>query len=137
VKTEEIVASIGYCGLICGLCHLAKDCSGCKSETNRCARYLSETGCYQYNCCKERNLKGCWECVEFSCGKDMFSESHDLRLRAFVRFIRDEGLEKFAGCIIRNEINGIRYGYQKDYDGLASEEAVIELLKTGERDEER
>jgi hypothetical protein len=60
----------------------------------------------------------------------MFSESHDLRLRAFVRFIKAEGLEKFAECIIENEKRGVRYGYQKDYDGLETEEDVIELLKT-------
>lgn len=100
---------------------------------NRCQRYLSETGCYQYNCCKERKLNGCWECEDFNCGIDMFSESHDLRLRAFVRFIKDEGLEKFAKFIIENEKKGIKYGYQKDYDGLKSEDDVIKLLKTGIR----
>jgi len=131
LQTKEIVDNIGYCGLLCNLCHLAIDCSGCKTENNTCARYLSETGCYQYNCCKERDLNGCWECVDFNCGKDMFSVSHDLRLRAFVRFIKDEGLEKFGKCIIENERNGIKYGHQKDYDGFETEEDVIKLLKTG------
>ncbi len=63
----------------------------------------------------------------------MFSESHDLRLRAFVRFIKDEGLEELARCVIQNEKAGIRYGYQRDYDGLETEEDVIQLLKTGVR----
>jgi len=67
----------------------------------------------------------------------MFSESHDLRLRSFVRFIKDEGLEKLAKCIIENEIIGIEYGYQKDYDGLETEEDVIKLLKTGIRKEKK
>ena len=63
----------------------------------------------------------------------MFSDSRDLRIRAFVRFIKDEGLEKLAECIIENEKKGIRYGHQKDYDGLETEEDVIKLLKTGIR----
>jgi len=61
----------------------------------------------------------------------MFSESHDIRIRAFIRFINVEGLEKCAKCIITNEKRGIKYGYQKDYDGLKSEADVIRLLKTG------
>ena len=131
MNTIDIVDNIGYCGLVCPLCHLSEDCGGCKSENNRCQRHLSESGCYQYSCCRERRLNGCWECEDFNCGKDMFSESHDIRLRAFVRFIRAEGLAKFARCIIENEKKGIRYGHQKDYDGLETEEDVIELLRTG------
>lgn len=67
----------------------------------------------------------------------MFSESHDLRLRAFIRFIRDESLEKLAECLIENDMNGIRYGHEKDYDGLESEEDVIRLLRAGIRSEEK
>ena len=67
----------------------------------------------------------------------MFSESHDLRLRVFVRFIKDEGLEELARCIIENEKHGIEYGHQKDYDGLETEEDVIKLLKTGIRREKK
>ena len=63
----------------------------------------------------------------------MFSESHDLR--SFVRFIKVEGLEKFAKCIIENEKKDIKYGHQKDYDGLETEGDVIKLLKTGIREE--
>ena len=63
----------------------------------------------------------------------MFSDSHDIRLRAFVRFIKDEGLEKLARCIIENEKKGIKYGFQKDYDGLETEDDVIRLLKTGSK----
>ncbi len=131
MKTSEIINNIGYCGLVCTLCHLSESCGGCKSGNNQCQRYLSDSGCYQYNCCRERKLAGCWECDDFNCGRDMFSESHDLRLGAFVRFIKAEGLETFARCLIENEKRGVKYGYQKDYDGLATEEEVIELLKTG------
>ncbi len=133
LKISHITDNVGYCGLICNLCHLADECGGCKSNSNSCERYLSDTGCYQYSCCKKRKLDGCWECEDFNCGKDMFSETHDVRLRAFVRFIKEHGLEILADCIIRNQNKGIRYGHQKDYDGFETEEEVIELLLTGVR----
>lgn len=63
----------------------------------------------------------------------MFSESHDVRIRAFVRFIKEEGVDRFADCILENEKKGVHYGYQKDYDGFNTEEEVIKLLKTGLR----
>ena len=93
---EEIKNSIGYCGLVCKLCHVADTCDGCKTENNCCGRHLSAEGCYQYNCCVERGLDGCWECKDFSCEKDMFSDSHDIRLRAFVRCAKEEGVDKLA-----------------------------------------
>lgn len=33
---KDINKIIGYCGLICGLCHEAYKCHGCKSEKNCC-----------------------------------------------------------------------------------------------------
>jgi hypothetical protein len=135
LTVEKVRDSIGYCGLVCALCHVAeaKGCGGCKSAENSCGRYLSEPGCHQHRCCTERKLNGCWECPDFDCGADMFSGSHDVRLRAFVRCAREEGLEKLAEHVLRNQRNGIRYGHQKDYDGLGSEEAVLTLLRTGRR----
>lgn len=133
VKVKEVVDSVGYCGLVCRLCHLSDKCSGCKSDNNCCGRHLSDTGCYQYNCCIRKGINGCWECDEFPCSEDMFSESHDLRLRAFIRFIKEEGLDKLAECLVKNQENGTLYGYKKDYDGLESEEAVIKLIKEGRK----
>jgi hypothetical protein len=52
----------------------------------------------------------------------MYSEPHDLRFRAFARFIKEEGLEKLAEYLIANDQKGIKYGYQKDYDFKKSEE---------------
>lgn len=129
----ELKDSIGYCGLVCTLCHLADSCGGCKSTQNSCGRYLSEGGCHQYNCCVERGLNGCWECADFNCGQDMFSDSHDVRLRAFVHCAKEEGLEKLAEYVLRNQLNGVEYGHQKDYDGLDSEETVLRLLRTGSK----
>jgi hypothetical protein len=128
---QVLIDSIAYCGLVCGRCHLRAACGGCKNSAKLCDR--SET-CYQRSCCLQKGLAGCWECAEFPCGKDMHSPAHDVRLRAFVTFIQSEGAGALIDCLLQNEARGIQYGHQRDYDGLGSEEAVIRLLKTGERD---
>jgi hypothetical protein len=63
----------------------------------------------------------------------MFSDSHDIRLRAFVRCAKEEGIEKLAEYIMINQQNGILYGYNKDYDNLGSEDIVLKLLRTGQK----
>ena len=79
----------------------------------------------------KKGIKGCWECGDFSCGRDMHDVSiHGVRLTAFVRFIKENGLKRFAECIYINEKNGIVYHrdpehYTGDYDGYASEKDVI------------
>jgi hypothetical protein len=65
----------------------------------------------------------------------MHSSSHDLRIRAFVAFIKQEGAELLIYCLLQNEARGIHYGYKRDYDGKNSEEEVILLVKTGRRTE--
>lgn len=130
---EELKESVAYCGLVCKLCHSADSCDGCRSENNCCGRHLSSDGCYQYNCCTERGLNGCWECEDFCCEKDMFSNSHDIRLRAFVRCAKEEGIDKLTEYVWENQLNGIYYGYLKDYDGLVSEDAVLKLLRSGQK----
>ncbi|MDD3335095.1 MAG: DUF3795 domain-containing protein [Eubacteriales bacterium] len=125
---KEVAQRIGYCGLICSLCHGADQCGGCKSEHNCCGRHTSEGGCYQYQCCVTKGIAGCWECEEGPCDRDMFSDEHDLRNRVFVKVAREEGVEKLAEYVLRNQLRGICYGWNRDYDRLGSEEAVRELL---------
>lgn len=85
---QALIDSIACCGLVCGLCHLRAECDGCKQTAKLCAR---SSVCYQRRCCLERGLQGCWECAEFPCGEDMHGPPHDLRIRAFVTFIKAEG----------------------------------------------
>lgn len=128
---SQIADSIGYCGLVCKFCHEANKCEGCKSKINCCGRHLSENGCYQHNCCVEKGIKGCWECDIAPCDKDMYSNQHDIRNRAFVKCAKLDGIEKLAEYVLRNQENGIIYGWNKDYDNLDSEEAVLDLLHNG------
>jgi len=131
MEKQQLIDSIAYCGLVCGRCHLRDECDGCKNTARLCAR---SSVCFQRACCIRRNFSGCWECSDFPCGEDMHGPTHDLRIRAFVSFIRDEGAGQLIDCLLRNEAHGIHYGYKLDYDGLGSEEEVIRLLKSGRVD---
>ena len=99
MERQALVDSIAYCGLVCGLCHLKEECDFCKNTASLCAR--SEV-CYQRNCCVKRDLQGCWECAGFPCGKDMHGPSHDLRIKAFIAFIKVEGAEALVDCLLKN-----------------------------------
>ncbi len=62
----------------------------------------------------------------------MFNEQH-LRLKTFVKCIKEDGTEKFSAYILRNHNDGVAYhknGYTGDYD-LDTEEAILSLLRNG------
>jgi len=61
----------------------------------------------------------------------MFSRQHDVRNRTFEKWQKNEGIEKLAGYVLKNQANGIMYGWNKDYDNLGNEDAVIDLLHNG------
>ena len=119
---------IAYCGLVCSFCDPSKKCS-CKGE-NHCGKRLSPQGCYQYNCCVEKGIEGCWECGDAPCGIDMMAKDK-VKIRAFIRFIKRYGMDAFCEALEKCELSGCIYhrdGIFGDYD-LASEEEVIALLK--------
>jgi hypothetical protein len=128
---QEIIESIGYCGLICKLCLHADECGGCKSTSNTCAKHISEAGCYQLDCCVKKSINGCWECEEFPCDKDMYSPVNDAKVKAFARCIKDDGAEKFIEYVLVNQKRGLDIRKDKDYDHRTEEE-VLNLLRTGE-----
>lgn len=120
--------SIAYCGLICDLCYPDGGCS-CKSN-NHCGKRLSSEGCFQYSCCTEKGIDGCWECPNSPCGKDMLA-ADKVKMRAFVRCIKEDGVEAFIGYLQRNKEAGIVYhrtGVFGDYD-LSNETGVLQLLR--------
>jgi hypothetical protein len=120
--------SVAYCGLICSFCCTDGRCS-CKSDNN-CGKRLSSEGCYQYNCCTSKGINGCWECADSPCGKDMLAIDK-IKMRAFVRCIKEEGIHKFIEYLEQNEKDGIVYhrtGVIGDYD-LSSESDVLNLLR--------
>jgi len=131
MKNKEKELSVAYCGLVCYLCNADGTCN-CKSENN-CGKRLSPAGCFQYDCCREKGLQGCWECSDSPCGKDMLSPEK-IKIRAFVRCIKEDGIEKFIEYLERNAEKGIIYhrsGIYGDYD-LDTEDQVIKLLRSGD-----
>ena len=139
MNVEQIKNSIAYCGLICFLCSFDGSCD-CKKD-NHCGKKASPEGCFQYNCCIEKGLNGCWECSNAPCDKDMFSPieakqiSARRKLRAFIACIKEDGIEKFFQYIVNNTEKGIVYhrnGVYGDYD-LETEEKILCLLRTGEQ----
>lgn len=128
-EIHQISDGIASCGLVCKLCHFANSCNGCRSENNCYGSRKSTEDCYQYNCCTEKGIEGCWECDVAPCDKGMFSESHDVRLRAFIKYIKENGKDKLAERLYFNLQKGIYYGHGKDYDNLGSIEAVLDKLE--------
>ena len=132
MTVEKIKNSISYCGLICILCCPDGSCD-CHS-INKCGTKTSHEGCFQHDCCIKNGYNGCWECPDFSCDKGMFDEEH-LRVKTFVKCIKEDGIEKVSEYIFRNHNNGIMYhrnGYKGDYD-LDTEEEILYLLRNGVR----
>ena len=130
MTVEKIKGSISYCGLLCILCCSDRSCD-CHS-TNQCGKKSSANGCFQHDCCVKNGFAGCWDCPDFLCGKDMFDDKH-LRLKTFVKCIKEDGIDKFSEYILRNYKNGIVYhrdGYTGDYD-LETEGEILNLLKNG------
>ena len=125
-------SAIAYCGLLCGLC---RPDGGCSCKSGQCGKMLSPNGCYQYTCCKEKGLKGCWECDEAPCGRDMLTPDH-VKIRAFLRYIQEVGVQKFLQAVEYNEKKGAVYhrnGILGDFD-LPTEQDVLELLRSAEKD---
>lgn len=124
------VEEVAYCGLVCGVCNP----NGCNCKTgNHCGKRLSPNGCYQYKCCTDKGIKGCWECDKAPCGIDLLSPEK-IKVRAFIRCIKEDGIERFCQHIKNNQEKGIVYhrnGTYGDYD-LSTEEDVLRLLRQAE-----
>jgi hypothetical protein len=132
MTVNQIKNSISYCGLLCILCSPDGSCD-CRTIKN-CGKESSEEGCFQFECCTKKGFIGCWECPEFSCENDMFNDKH-IRLKTFVKCIKEDGIDKFSEYILRNHKSGILYhrdGYTGDYD-LNTEEEILNLLRNGVR----
>ncbi len=125
---ESTAENMGYCGLVCELCLEASECSGCKTMHNCCPEHQVEEGCSIFLCCESKGIEGCWACDTAPCEKAIFSGDNHMRNRAFVKFAKEEGVERLVKCVMTNHAKGIVYGYQKDYDQLGTEAEVVALL---------
>ena len=121
--------AIAYCGLACCVCSENDKCIGC--QNGGCDIH---GWCKNYNCCREKGLNGCWECVDFPCSGGMLDKP---RIRAFAEFARRYGVDELEECLLRNKEKGVEYHYEGqldgDYDKCQNEEEIIEMIKNGER----
>ena len=126
MNEKELLNGVGYCGLVCLYCN---GCDSCRDKEKGVP--IDDIECFHRRCSIKNGLDGCWDCNEFPCEEgDMFNNK---RVKAFVQFIKEEGLETFFECINENQKNGIRYGESNDYDKVSTGEEVIQLLNKGRK----
>lgn len=57
------------------------------------------------------------------------------RVRAFVKCVKEDGMEKLSEYLIKNKDKGIFYhkpdGSKGNYDVVNDEESILKLLRTG------
>lgn len=118
---------IAYCGLACCVCSENESCIGCRNDGCK-----DKEWCKNYKCCREKDLNGCWECIDFPCSGGMLDK---LRIRAFARFVKEYGEDELIRCLIRNKETGVVFHYDGqligDYDKGQTEEEIIEIIKRG------
>lgn len=128
-RIKKVAKSVAPCGFVCAMCiktnECGKNCAGCGTNGEVCSILL---------CCKTRGISGCWECSDFPCCE--CTSFRSVRLRAFIRCAKEEGIEKLAEYLIRNSESGIKYHngpniFHGDYDKCGSEDEILELLRTG------
>ena len=113
-KIEELVDSVAYCGLVCGLCDHAPECTWCRnprSDKDKCAKDT----CYHRKCCLEKGLDGCWQCNLFPCDNGRFVDENTGQAVGFIECIRKKGIKEFISVLLCNEERGIIYGMFGDY----------------------
>jgi len=64
-----------------------------------------------------------------------------LRIRTFVKFIKENGIEALLNCLERNEKKGIVYHYPGeligDYDIPQTEDGILDIILSGESSENK
>ncbi len=127
---DDLIESIAYCGLICGLCFLAARCDGCKTANNRCDRNLSDEGCYQKRCCQARGFEGCWQCWNLiDCMQGIYSSGKYSKVKAFAICIQEDGADAFMSYVLKNQAKGFSVEKDRDYDGKLVDE-VLAMLRS-------
>jgi RimJ/RimL family protein N-acetyltransferase len=116
---------VAYCGLVCAHCSERFGCAGCKM--GGCD---AKKGCKPYTCGCEKGHLTCAACENFPCDAPIL---RSLRMRTFARYAHLHGEEALLRHLARKAEAGVLYhrnGLIGDYDGFASEEALIAFLES-------
>lgn len=118
---------VAFCGLACCVCSENAGCAGCRNEGCQ-----DKSGCKSHDCCRTYGLEGCWECDDFPCEYGMF---HSLRVKAFAKYIAQNGADNLIRRLKNNEEHGVIYHYEGqltgDYDLFQSEEEIFRFINQG------
>lgn len=127
IKAFDANKGIAYCGLACCVCSENKNCKGCQKDNCQ-----DRGNCKNYNCCKLKNLEGCWECSDFPCDCPMLAQ---LRVKTFSKYVAENSLDHLIHALKNNEECGVIYHYSGqltgDYDLFQSEEEIIQFINRG------
>lgn len=115
----ELLQSIAYCGLPCGVCRHARGrCQGCRSGGG-------EDRCHQRECCLEKKLDGCWQCGEFPCDTGFFADAAWRGITiGCAQALKDLDMEEFIRRVTARLGETVDWG---DYRSRASTEIVAML----------
>lgn len=99
-NARKAVDPVAYCGFSCNHCFLGEWCGSCRTEYNTCsyATLYEDKRCPNMVCCKDKNIDGCYECLELeSCSKGFYAPDHDgaASAKAQAMFIRKYGKKAF------------------------------------------
>ena len=104
---------ISYCGLYCGSCpkYLKGKCTGCEG-------YEKATWCKIRTCCREKGIKSCADCDEYTDVKEcryhggimskVLSVLFNSDRPAAISLIQENGYEKFADYMAKNKMITIK-----------------------------
>ena len=118
---------IAKCGLACCLCAQQAQCGSC--EQSGCP---GNDWCENQRCAAQNGLSHCYLCAE-ECTKGMLAK---IKPYAFTLFLKRYGQRALLDCLEANEKKGIVYhreGIYGDYDDFDDAEALVEFIRTGER----
>lgn len=125
-EAREDVDVIAPCGFTCDYCPFGQWCGGCRSNYNCCSyATICEGGvCLNLACSGEKQLDGCYECVELtSCQKGFFATDEGKNAKASALFIAKHGKECFKAAIAKTLAAG-----EKPYDA-ADVEGILATLE--------
>lgn len=127
VTNDNLVPTVAYCGLVCGVCvHATADreqCAGCRNGGGA-------KDCHQRICCVEKGLDGCWECETFPCDQGFFGDDAWRGLCiGSVQCIKAHGLEGYVDRLVARVGRSVELG---DYRHKTPEE--VQQLLCGEPD---
>lgn len=119
----------GFCALACSLCN-NEGCLGCRMDDS-----VNKEWCKSKNCCKQKNISGCWECREYPCSDNIiFAKPKPM---AFIELMREYGQDFLEGVLEENEKDGMVYHYDGtndgDYDKGVNTYEVIDIILKGKK----